>query len=181
MSTASLITAEQFAALRTSDFEDYELVEGELTPLPTGTPLHGMVRDLAGDLVRGYFRSHGAGLAIAEIDCRISSHTVRRPDLSIFIGAQARAFDLNRIPVPFPPDIAVEVLSPSESAIDVNRKALDYLAAGCQEVWLLDEANGEVFVQTVDGIRLLRGHQALTSPLLPGFSVAVNQLLSPAR
>ena len=79
--------------------------------------------------------------------------------------------------MPFPPDIAVEVISPSELAIQVNRKALDYLRAGSQEVWLLDPENGEIFVQKDSGMRLLRGSEVLDSPLLPGFAVTVVELL----
>jgi len=37
----------------------------------------------------------------------------------------------------------VEVLSPSESAIDMHRKVPDYIGAGSQEVWVLDHVNGE--------------------------------------
>jgi Uma2 family endonuclease len=177
MSTASLITVEQFARMRTSETEDYELVEGELIPLASGTPLHAAVRGRAEALIRAWFQRSPLGEIFAEVDCRLAGSTTRRPDLSIFLGAKAHAFDLNEIPVPFAPDIAVEVLSPSDGAIDVNRKALEYLAAGSQEVWLLDNANGEIFVQTPDGIRLLRGNAALTSPLLPGFAAAVSDLL----
>jgi Uma2 family endonuclease len=178
MSTASLMTVEQFAQMRTSETEDYELVEGELIPLSSGTPLHAKVRGRTEAILRAWLGNHRVGEVFAEIDCRLSTHSTRRPDLSIFLGNQANAFDLNTIPVPFPPDIAVEVLSPSESAVDVNRKVLDYLAAGCQEVWLLDSANQEIFVQTAQDIRLLRGNSDLTSPLLPGLAVPLAEVLS---
>ena len=177
MSTATLMTVEQFAQMRTAETEDYELVEGELIPLSSGTPLHAMVRGRMEHLIAIYFEGNPIGAAFAEVDCRLPNQTVRRPDLSIFLGARAKQFDPDQIPVPFPPDIAVEVLSRSESAIDVNRRALDYLAGGSREVWLLDNTNGEVFVQTDSAIRLLRGKDTLESPLLPGFSHAVADLL----
>ncbi len=84
-----------------------------------------------------------------------------------------------KIPLPFAPDIAVEVLSPSEIAFDVSRKVLQYLVGGSQEVWVLDHENGESFIQTDDGIRLLRGGKAvLETPLLPGFSAPIAKLLA---
>lgn len=98
--------------------------------------------------------------------------------MAVFPGVQAEAFDPRVTPVPFAPDIAIEVLSPSQTAIDVNRKTLDYLAGGTREVWVLDTENGEVFIQTESAIRLLRGSQVLDSPLLPEFSVPVSELLS---
>ena len=180
MSTATLqapITVEQFAALQCGDTEDYELVEGELIPLSSGTPLHAAVRDSAGDLLRAYLRTNQIGKALAEIDCRLTPKTVRRPDVSVFLGRAATDFDPNRVPVPYAPTIAIEVLSPSEGIIDVNRKSLEYIAAGCQEVWLLDSANDMILIQTNQGIRLLRGTDTLESPLLPGFAHPVSAFL----
>jgi Uma2 family endonuclease len=171
------MTVEQFAQMYTAETEDYELVDGELVPLSSATPLHAKVRGRAERLIENYFERNPIGEAFAEIDCRLSDYTDRRPDLSIFLADRAKQIDLNRIPVPFAPDIAVEVLSPSETAVQVNRKALDYLAAGSKEVWLLDNINGEIFVQTDAHIRLLRGKDILESPLLPGFSHAVDELL----
>ena len=48
MSTKTLTTVEQFAQMRTGDTEDYELVDGELIPLSSGTPRHNLIRDLLG-------------------------------------------------------------------------------------------------------------------------------------
>jgi len=178
MSTATLMTVEQFAEMKTADTEDYELVKGELVPLASGTPRHNAIRDNLGDALRSYVRRNRSGKALAEIDCQISDDIVRRPDVAVFLGERSRRFDPDRVPVPFAPDIAAEILSPSEAAVDVNRKALEYLAAGCQEVWIVDHENSEVFVQTSASIRLIRGADLLDSPLLPGFSQAVADLLA---
>ena len=177
MTTATLITADEFANMSFPETERYELVEGELIPLPTGTPRHCMIRDWLGCLVRDYLRRNPIGRVIWEIECRISDVMVRIPDLSIFLGERARQIDLDRVPVPFAPDIAVEVLSPSESAIDMHRKVLNYFSAGSQEVWVLDHSNKQLFVHTSAGIRVLREGEVLETPLLPGFSVAVTELL----
>ena len=89
------------------------------------------------------------------------------------------ALTRKKIPLPFAPDIAVEVLSPSETALDANRKVLEYLAAGSREVWQLDHENGEIFIRTEAGIRLLHGADAvLESPLLPGFSAPLPKVLA---
>ncbi len=125
-----------------------------------------------------YLEKTTFGEAFLDVDCRLSSNTVRRPDLAVFLGSRAEQVDLRKMPVPFPPDVAVEVISASELAIDVNRKALDYLRAGSQEVWLLDPENGELFVQQDSAMRLLRGANVLESALLPGFPVTVDELLA---
>jgi len=179
MSTKSLLTIEQFAQMQTqaTDTEDYELVAGELVPLPSGTYRHNKMRDLIGHLLWSYFRQHPIGEAVGENDCRIASDEVRRPDLSIFLRERLNQMDPDKIPAPFPPDIAVEVLSPTESAMDVRRKVRDYLRGGSKEVWLLDHLNGEVLVHTSDGIRILQGGDVLETPVLPGFRVSVADLV----
>jgi Uma2 family endonuclease len=124
-----------------------------------------------------YFDGNAFGVVLGEVDCQLTPGTVRRPDAAIFFIHRLQGVDRKKIPMPFP-DIAVEVLSPSESAIEVHRKALEYLAAGSQEVWQIDHENGEIFVQTNSGIRLLRGEARLEIPLLPGFSATVSMLLA---
>ena len=135
MGTKALMTAEQFGLLNTADTEDFELVEGELIPLSSGTFRHNKIRDLMGYILWTYFKGNPIGDVVAENDCRISNSIVRRPDLSIFLNERLAQMDLDRIPAPFAPNIAIEVLSPSETLVDVRRKVREYLRAGGQEVW----------------------------------------------
>lgn len=172
------MTVEQFSQMHTSDTEDYELVEGELIPLSSGTPRHASIRDCTGDLLRSYFRRNAIGRAFAEIDCRVAEDGVRRPDLSLYLNERLLLIDLDKIPAPIAPEIAIEVLSPSESAVDVRRKVRDYLRGGSLEVWLLDYANSELQVHTATGIRLIETNGFLETPLLPGFRAAVTDLLA---
>jgi len=72
----------------------------------------------------------------------------------------------------------VEVLSPSEAAIELRHKVRDYLRGGSKEVWLLDWSNREVQVNTTGDIRVIEESGVLESPLLPGFSAKVTDLLS---
>ena len=178
MATKTLITVEDFVKMQTPETEAYELVDGELILLSSATPLHSIVRGRLERLIGNFFADHPLGGALSETDCRISDDTVRKPDLSIILGPRWLALDLRAVPVPFAPDIAVEVFSPSEHVVDVNRKVKDYLKAGSQEVWLLDTENIELHIRTHTAIRLLLGKDSLQSPLLPGFTVSVETLLS---
>ena len=98
--------------------------------------------------------------------------------LSIFLGDRWSQLDLKKVPVPFAPDIAVEVISPSEHLVEVNRKVRDYLSAGSREVWLLDSENTELHVRTRGDSRVLEGNATLVTPLMPGFSVGVATLFA---
>ena len=59
-------------------------------------------------------------------------HTTQAvPDVAAFLGDRVKQIDRRTIPVPFAPDIAVEVLSPSETAVHVARKVREYLRRHC--------------------------------------------------
>ena len=102
MSAKTLMTVEDFAALSASETEDYELIDGELIPMSSANPLHARLRFRLEFALESYFRQHPIGLVLSEVDCRLSDVTVRRPDVSIFLGERARSIDPRKIPVAFP-------------------------------------------------------------------------------
>jgi Uma2 family endonuclease len=76
------------------------------------------------------------------------------------------------------PDLAVEILSPSNSASDVQEKVLEYLAAGSRLVWIVDPARRTVTVyKSARDIRILGAGEALTGEeVLPGFRLPLAAL-----
>lgn len=177
MTTATVMTVEEFAQLPTPDSEAYELVEGELVPLAAPSPHHSDVCRNVEFAAYEYFRKNPIGTTYREVNCRLGPGTIRRPDVAIFLFDRLRDADRSKGPFPFAPDIAVEVLSPSELAVENNRKVHEYLAAGGKEVWVIDQANGEIFVRTASNTRQVASGDVLMTPLLPGFSVPVDELL----
>jgi Uma2 family endonuclease len=176
MRTKALITVEQFGEMHFADTEDYELVQGALIPLLSGTYRHNKTRDLIGHLLWIYFQRNSIGDVVCENDCKVGEDKIRRPDLSVFLADRLRQIDLDKIPAPFAPDIAIEVLSPSEGVMEMRGKVREYLGAGSVEVWLVDHSNREVQVHTSAGIRVLQGADVLETPVLPGFSSGVADL-----
>jgi Uma2 family endonuclease len=112
---------------------------------------------------------------------RRSPDTVRAPDAS-FVGA-------DRLPAggfgpgfaPIAPDLAVEVMSPSDTIPQVWQKVDDYLGAGVRAVWVVDPARGTVAVhQPGVAARLLAGDDVLDGgAVLPGFQFPVASLFVP--
>ena len=79
-----------------------------------------------------------------------------------------------------PPDIVAEVLSPSTERIDTIRKRNDYPTVGVRELWLIDPyepSARRVRFDTGQETALTSVDDALTSPLLPGFSVTLRDLV----
>lgn len=141
MSTTALMTAEQFALLETADTEDHELVEGELIPLSSGTPLHARIRSRFDRILGDFFARSSLGE-----------------------GDRVTRLDPEAIPVPFAPDIAIEILSASERAVDVSRKAHEYLAAGSKEVWIVDQSRTRGAEWTRYPASLRRGQPRIAAP-----------------
>lgn len=147
-------------------------------PESSGTPLHAWIRDELRYRLRQYLKNCPIGIAFNTTDCRTSENSTRCPDISFFAAGRLQLIQRDAVPIPFPPDIAVEVLSPSENAMQVNRKVVEYLAGGSSEVWVIDTNIREIHIRTSAGIRVLGASDALETTLLPGFSVKVADILA---
>ncbi len=81
---------------------------------------------------------------------------------------------------PYPPDLAVEVVSPGDRAEEVYGKVREYLDAGARLVWVVWPRHRAVTVYTLDGqVRERREGDALDGDdVLPGFRVRVAELFA---
>lgn len=78
---------------------------------------------------------------------------------------------------PSAPDLAVEVISPGNSASEIHQKVLDYLAAGTRIVWVVYPKTKTVDVHTSDGARTLKITDTLDGgDVLPGFTLPVRDI-----
>ena len=78
------------------------------------------------------------------------------------------------------PYLVIEVISTSETAMDVAEKVQDYLQGGARRVWCLYPTRAMAHVHDVAGpTRVLRHDDTLTDPeLLPGFALPLRQIFS---
>ena len=76
------------------------------------------------------------------------------------------------------PDLAVEVLSPSDRWPAVGKKVMQYLDAGAREVWVVDPKKRRIhtYAGSPPTSRIVDGDGPLTSPLLPGFALPLVEL-----
>jgi Uma2 family endonuclease len=164
------------------DGRRHELIDGEHFVAPAPLPLHQwLVARLTAALV-DHFDRHPGGLVLpAPTDLVLSRHDVVQPDLLAMAAARAgTVVDRN---VQGPPDLAIEVLSPSTRRLDRGRKRALYERAGVREYWLVDPAAETVTVHRRAGggfdevATLARaGREPLTTPLLPGLAIDLDRL-----
>jgi Uma2 family endonuclease len=177
MATKTLLTVEDYMRLPesvgTRDVR-YELVEGELITVSPGMLPHNLVRDNVLVALKDFLATQKLGTVVAEQAFQLSKNTVRVPDVAFVSRGRSLATDR---PIEGAPDLAVEVVSPSNSPREIDRRISDYFAAGCRRVWVVYPEEREVYIRGLAGETRRRGDELLEdAELLPGFSVKVSSL-----
>lgn len=174
------MTHEAFAALEEDDRYRFELSGGLLVCEPQPAPLHARVALRLGQRLARHVEEQGVGAAFDACGYLLSRDpdTVRAPDLSFVAGERLADVPEGITFLPFPPDLAVEVLSPSNRPREVHAKIAELLAAGTRLVWIVDPSKRTVAVyRTLLAPKRLDERGVLDGEdVLPGFSVAVAEL-----
>ena len=181
--TLKPITAAEFAMMPDCD-ERLELVNGELAEMPpTTSPSHGMTQGKAANVLERFAARAWDGEVFVETGFLISQNpdTVRAPDAAFVSADRLPDGDLPRAYFPFAPDIAVEVISPSETLSDARERALMWLDAGSALVWTLFPESRSVTAYRSDGEIISLGEDDVldAAPVLDGFSVKASALFRP--
>ncbi|MHC4108635.1 MAG: Uma2 family endonuclease, partial [Planctomycetota bacterium] len=117
----------------------------------------------------------------AETGFRIASDpdTVRAADVA-FISKDVLGAKITKGYWPGPPDLAVEVVSPHDTASALEVKVQDWLRAGAKQVWVADPSQATVSVYRLsDPLAVYKKSDALKAEdLLPGFSLKVADLFA---
>ena len=180
MSVATrLLTAEEFFALSGSRHQ--ELVRGEVVEVTPPGGNHGRIALCVGKLL-DHWAEQGSGGVVGVASGFILARdpdTVRGPDVYYI---RAERLPPESVPDgfwPLAPDLAVEVISPHDTAEAVQTKVREYLTAGTATVWVVYPRTREVLVHTPDGLARTYGPaMTLTSPALPGFSCSVDEIFA---
>ena len=160
----------------TNDYDSYEYVKGELVPMSTPTMEHGIISANIVTLLNNYVRQHQLGrIYTAETTFQIGE-SGRKPDVAFV--SQSRIPENARQASPIPPDLAIEVVSPSDKFYDVQEKVLEYLEAGTRMVWVIEPIAKTVTVYcSPNDIKTLTVNDTLTGgDVVEGFQCAVAEI-----
>jgi Uma2 family endonuclease len=176
MGTRTLMTAAEFERLP-DDGNLHELDEGELIIMPPPRWRHGIVQAAVAEALRQAARKSRMGLVVTETGFRITPDTVFGPDVA-FVHADRQSEIPEDQYCEFAPDLAVEILSPDDTAARMQRKVAKYLAAGTRTVWVMDPGAMTITVYEKSGsFRTLTAADSIDAPtLIPGFSIPVRTL-----
>jgi Uma2 family endonuclease len=176
MPVRTLMTAEQFDALPEEEGRKWELLDGELIEVSSATPRHNRILARLLRLLDNFAEERRLGVVLPETDLAVRANTRLRPDFGFFSAETWRTVDLDRVPVVQTPDIAVEIISPSETATTIYRKVDAYLKWGVREVWLIEPEIRIVYVHSRGGVQQLSEGAFLTSDLVPGWQLQIADL-----
>lgn len=159
----------------------YELIAGELKPMAPAGGFHGNVTIDLSSLVNAHIIAHKLGKGFgAETGFVVEENprTILAPDFAFIVT--------ERVPVPIPssfvpvvPDLVLETRSPGDRAGEVAAKVELWLQVGAREVWELNPRRQVLTVYRGQEAPIaLTANDKLESPLLPGFSLELNIILS---
>jgi Uma2 family endonuclease len=177
MATTTLLTSEQYLALP-DQFDESgnrikdELIGGEIVKVPPASRVHDLIKNKINEVLIFYFHSRQdlKFKSLVEIGTGISKLDVFIPDVSVIardrLGGKSRLFQGS-------PDLAIEIVSPFDTAKHLKRKVDVYLQGGSKSVWVVYPDAKSVSVYSGDSMREFKGDQTIEDSLLPGFSASV--------
>jgi Uma2 family endonuclease len=159
-----------------------ELIDGTLVEKPMGLPESSIASTLIIDLGI-WSRQNADPIVVTGGDgtLRMGGYNrIRLPDVSVFLKNRLLGGRLPPGQVPeLAPDIAVEVLSPSNTPGEMRQKMAEYFANGTRLVWLIDPRSRTIAVHTAadepDAV-LGEADKLTAADVLPAFEVAVATL-----
>ena len=142
-------------------------------------PAHGVVSMNLSTLLDNYVKANNLGVISAEAGFKLETNpdTVLAPDIAFIardrIGTITPGFH------PDPPDLAVEVISPSDTKPEVEGKTRLWLELGARSVWNVNSKKRTVEVNRANGEkRLFSETDELVDDTVPGFRVKVSEIFA---
>jgi Uma2 family endonuclease len=162
----------------------FELIDGVIHEVIMPKPIHAIVALIVAGMLRSFVIPHNLGQVVGD-GCLFylpNGDTVI-PDAA-YISNEREAGIPDEYHIA--PDVAVEVISPSNRPREVNAKVESHLASGTRQVWVLypEQRVLDVWTPGADGTAIKRKYTVadmLTGgDVLPGFSVVVGELFPKA-
>jgi Uma2 family endonuclease len=182
VATQAQYTPEDLLAM--PDGKSYELVGGQLVERNMGAESSWVAGELHVSLSR-YCRERKIGWALpADNGYQCFPHEpglVRKPDVSYVKFGRLAGGVLPKGWIKIPPDLAVEVVSPNDTAYELDDKLEDYRKVRVPLVWVVYPNSHTVLVYRVDGSAsfLLEDDELSGEDIIPGFRCSVREIFPP--
>src|SRR5450432_133852 len=169
-------TIEEFEQLPDALAHNKELVDGELVDVSGNIGGHNKLRDVFIELLRPYVRQHGLGLIVSEQEFQFDQN-VHGPDITLVSPSKVELFDDQLRVQRFVPDFAIEITSKNDKFETLVAKVLRYRRCRTSEAWIFSIPTRQAFLYSERLTTILFEDQDFQSPLIPGFSIRIADLL----
>jgi Uma2 family endonuclease len=153
-----------------------ELIDGTLVEKPMAS-FESLLALVLAHFLHLYLDEHDLGVLLGESGfMRLFPGQVRAPDVSFISWKRMPNQEFPRDAItPLAPDLAVEILSPSNTEAEMRRKLRDYFRAGSKLVWLVDPEGRTVRVYTSPrrSVQFTEEDTLTGGKVLPGFSLSI--------
>jgi Uma2 family endonuclease len=176
----TLLTVDEFLTYPARG-ERWELVAGVLRVMAPAGGAHGAVSGAVFAALVTFVEARRLGMCFPDGTGFVLPglpSTVRSPDVAFVRAERLPPGGIEQGFLALAPDLVVEVLSPSETASDLEEKLRDYRAAGTRLVWVIDPEKRLVSVRAAEAPErwLGEGESLDGGAVLPGFSLPVATL-----
>ena len=180
------LTIEEFARLPEEGEYRSELVRGRIVRDQRPGARHGWLAGRLYVALDAWARESANGIAAIETGFVLGDDphpTVRGPDVAFIAAGRLGPEGIPTGFWRFAPDLAIEVVSPTDRASEVHAKVLDYLDAGTRSVWVVDpDSESVTMYRSRRDVRVLAaGDRLEDAEVLPGFGLAIAELFGPLR
>ncbi|HYE63180.1 MAG TPA: Uma2 family endonuclease [Phycisphaerales bacterium] len=134
------MTADEFFEIGETQAR-YELIDGVVLMSPAPTPRHQELLQLLQEQAGQWRRSHAGARVIPDVDLQVGPKLVYRPDLALYAPGVLKSLPQR---LTTPPQLVIEILSPSTKALDLITKRGDYERFGVAEYWVIDPDTANV-------------------------------------
>lgn len=167
----------------------YEIIDGVMIMCPAPTIEHQWLIANLTDQLRPFVKKRKLGVVLAaplDVLVRRAPLRTRQPDV-LFVSYEKSGKTLAELrKMPFfeiPPDLAVEILSPSDRRGILNNKLQDYCKIGVRECWLVSPEAETIEVLRLSStsatrVSLFGAGDTLRSEVLPDFKMKVDSIFS---
>jgi Uma2 family endonuclease len=176
------MTADDLWRMPSGDMR-HELVNGELRTMAPAGFEHGVYGSKMYRRLVNYVEDHHLGFVVSSdtgFILRRDPDTVRAPDVAFVLASRVPA---GRPTLKFfdgAPDLAVEVVSPSDTVDELEEKIGDYLNAGCQMVWVVHPKTKTITIHRPGAQPMVLREKDLLEggDVLPGFTCSVAEIFA---
>lgn len=164
----------------------FELVQGDLLMMSPASPVQGRYAERLSRVLGAYVDQHGLGeVYVSEPAFRLRGEPdtiIRVPDVAFVRVEQIPPAEDEEGFWSIAPDLAVEIISPTEGASGIEGKVHDYLDAGTRLVWLVYPRKKRVQEYKATGQhRIYHEDESLDGgEVIPGFAYALRDLFRPS-